>query len=256
MLNQDQIQALRVIVKQAGDAILDIYHANTPVTVVTKSDDSPLTLADKASHQLIESALTQLTPDWPVVSEESDATVQSLRVTYPIYWLVDPLDGTKEFIKRNGEFTVNIALIVDGNAVFGIVGVPVKNKIYWGGKDFGCSLQNEQGDIVTLVGLPNEQQPIRVVGSRSHINPETQAYLDRLGDYELVSVGSSLKFCLLAEGKADLYPRLGPTCEWDTAAAQAVLEGAGGKVTTLDGDVLRYSKKEILNPWFVAYAKA
>jgi len=250
MLQESQIAAVLQIAEQAGAAILRIYNGEIEVTI--KEDDSPLTQADQASHQLIENALKTLTPEWPVVSEESDASVKAQRTALPVYWLVDPLDGTKEFIKRNGEFTVNIALIENGEPVFGVVGVPVQDKVYWGGKQYGCQLR-EQGEIKQL-SLANHVKPsvLRVVGSRSHISPETQDYLKKLGDCEMVSVGSSLKFCLLAEGKADLYPRLGPTSEWDTAAAQAVLEGAGGTVETLEGKPLRYSKDEILNPWFIA----
>lgn len=250
MLQDSQIEALLQITEQAGLAILDVYNGNIEVTI--KDDESPLTQADRASHQVIENALTLLTPDWPVVSEESDEEVKQKRTQFTTYWLVDPLDGTKEFIKRNGEFTVNIALIHQGSPVFGVIGVPVQNKIYWGGKEFGCQLRDENG--VQALSLAQHTKPpvLRVVGSRSHISPETQDYLKQVGDHEMVSVGSSLKFCLLAEGKADLYPRLGPTCEWDTAAAQAVLEGAGGKVETLEGEPLQYSKENILNPWFVA----
>lgn len=250
MLNDELIEAVLQIVKNAGHAILAVY--DEPVELTVKADESPLTQADKASHQLIEQKLQLLTPAWPVVSEESDEQAKAKRTTLPVYWLVDPLDGTKEFIKRNGEFTVNIALIVDGISVFGAVGVPVQNKLYWGGKAYGCWLEDETGIRALSVTTKPDNALLRVVGSRSHVNAETAEYLEKLGEHELVSVGSSLKFCLLAEGKADLYPRLGPTCEWDTAAAQAVLEGAGGKVETLEGQSLRYSKADILNPWFVA----
>ena len=250
MLRDELIAAVLQIAREAGHSILSVY--DEPVELTVKADESPLTQADKASHQLIEQKLQELTPEWQVVSEESDDTVKAKRTVLPIYWLVDPLDGTKEFIKRNGEFTVNIALIVDGVTVFGVVGVPVQNKLYWGGKEYGCWLQDETGRRSLQVTTKPEQAMLRVVGSRSHVNAETAEYLQKLGEHELVSVGSSLKFCLLAEGKADLYPRLGPTCEWDTAAAQAVLEGAGGKVETLEGQPLRYSKPDILNPWFVA----
>lgn len=249
MLNDELITALLKIADDAGQAILAVY--DEPVELTVKADESPLTQADRASHQLIEHRLQALTPQWPVVSEESDDSLKAQRPRFSVYWLVDPLDGTKEFIKRNGEFTVNIALIVDGCAVFGVVGVPVQNKLYWGGKEYGCWLK-DSSRTVRLTGTASKPALLRVVGSRSHVNAETAEYLKNLGDHELVSVGSSLKFCLLAEGKADLYPRLGPTCEWDTAAAQAVLEGAGGKVETLDGQPLRYSKPDILNPWFVA----
>ncbi len=249
MLNDKLINSVLEIAEDAGKAILAVY--DEPVELTVKADESPLTQADKAAHNLIEQRLKALTPDWTVVSEESEAEVKNQRTQLSVYWLVDPLDGTKEFIKRNGEFTVNIALIVNGESVFGVVGVPVQNKLYWGGKEYGCWFKNTDG-VSRLSATKEKGELLRVVGSRSHVNAETAEYLQRLGAHELVSVGSSLKFCLLAEGKADLYPRLGPTCEWDTAAAQAVLEGAGGKVETLEGRPLRYSKPDILNPWFVA----
>ena len=249
MLNDKLINSVLAIAEDAGKAILAVY--DEPVELTVKADESPLTQADKAAHNLIEQRLKGLTPDWVVVSEESDDVVKSLRTQLPVYWLVDPLDGTKEFIKRNGEFTVNIALIVNGESVFGVVGVPVQNKLYWGGKDYGCWLKTVDG-VTRLPVTEKKGEVLRIVGSRSHVNSETAEYLQKLGAHELVSVGSSLKFCLLAEGKADLYPRLGPTCEWDTAAAQAVLEGAGGKVETLAGQPLCYSKPDILYPWFVA----
>ena len=241
--------AIRVA-EEAGRAILGVYDG--PINVTVKDDDSPLTQADQAAHGVICDALSQLTPQWPVVSEESDDAAKALRLTAECYWLVDPLDGTKEFIRRNGEFTVNLALIHHGRPVFGIVHVPVQRLTYWGGLGLGSWRRSDQGQQAIKVSPPLPGQVLKVVGSRSHLTAETQVYLAGLGEYELVSVGSSLKFCLLAEGRAHLYPRLGPTCEWDTAAAQAVVEGAGGHVETLEGEPLRYGKNEILNPWFVA----
>ena len=238
------------LAEAAGEAIMDIYEG--PINVTVKSDDSPLTLADKTAHGLIVEGLLRLTPQWPVVSEESDDAEKSRRLDAECFWLVDPLDGTKEFIKRNGEFTVNIALIERGKSLFGVVHVPVTQVTYWGGEQLGAWRKSQNGVNPIHVVAPETDHPLAVVGSRSHLNLETDAYLSKLGAYELVSVGSSLKFCLLAEGQAHLYPRLAPTCEWDTAAAQAVLEGAGGVVETLDGQPLRYGKQEILNPWFVA----
>lgn len=252
-LTSQQVSAVCGIARQAGQAILDIYHGTIDVTY--KADHSPLTLADQASHQVITYALHQLTPNIPVISEESTADEQATRTILPVYWLIDPLDGTKEFIKRNGEFTVNIALIVDGMSVFGVVGVPVRDLWYWGGAGYGAFRQEktEKPEVIRcqrhVAG-----DPWRVVGSRSHAsNQEVTAYLAARGEYTLTSIGSSLKFCMIAEGNADLYPRMGPTCEWDTAAAQAVLEGAGGSVCDLQtGKTLRYSKNDILNPFFVA----
>lgn len=255
-LTNQQILAVCAIARQAGQAILDIYHGAIDVTY--KADHSPLTLADQASHQVITGALSQLTPDIPVISEESTADEQATRTLLPIYWLIDPLDGTKEFIKRNGEFTVNIALIVDGVSVFGVVGVPVLEQWFWGGASYGAFRQEKAGIPEPIRCLPHVAgTPWRVVGSRSHAtNHDIIDYLAARGEYTLTSIGSSLKFCIIAEGKAELYPRMGPTCEWDTAAAQAVLEGAGGSVCDLaTGEPLRYSKTDILNPFFVASAE-
>ena len=249
-LTDKLIEALLTLSEEAGRAILGVYDG--PIKVTVKADESPLTQADQAAHRVIEQALEQLTPQWPVVSEESSPERQQLRTQSPCYWLVDPLDGTKEFIQRNGEFTVNIALIRDGAPVFGVVHVPVLGLTYWGGGALGAWRRSDRGVEAIQVRQPLSGEPLTVVGSRSHSNAQTEAYLATLGSYELISVGSSLKFCLLAEGRAHLYPRLAPTCEWDTAAAQAVLEGAGGRVETLEGTPLRYSKTDILNPFFVA----
>ena len=249
-LTDKLIEALLTLSEEAGRAILGVYDG--PIKVTVKDDESPLTQADQAAHRVIEQALEQLTPQWPVVSEESSPERQQLRTQSPCYWLVDPLDGTKEFIQRNGEFTVNIALIRDGSPVFGVVHVPVLGVTYWGGAAIGAWRRSDRGVEAIQVRQPQPGEPLTVVGSRSHSNAQTEAYLATLGSYELISVGSSLKFCLLAEGRAHLYPRLAPTCEWDTAAAQAVLEGAGGRVETLEGSPLRYSKADILNPFFVA----
>ena len=251
-LSKEQIGSVIQLAEEAGRAILGVYHG--PIDVTVKADASPLTQADKLAHQLIETVLEQLTPEWPVVSEESDEEHKALRLSSSCYWLIDPLDGTKEFIRRNGEFTVNIALILEGRTRFGVVHVPVSGVSYWGGRGLGA--WRKEGERVQSLQVKPAQadETLKVVGSRSHSNEQTEAYLAKLPEYELIGVGSSLKFCLIAEGLAHLYPRLGPTCEWDTAAAQAVLEGAGGRVETLDGSVLDYSKPDILNPYFVAKA--
>lgn len=249
-LTDKLIDSVIKVAEEAGRAILGVYDG--PIKVTVKEDESPLTQADQAAHNVIEYALEHLTPEWPVVSEESDELRKQCRTQAECYWLIDPLDGTKEFIRRNGEFTVNIALILHGKPVFGVVHVPVTRLSYWGGLGLGSWKRSDQGQQAIKVSPPLPGFPLKVVGSRSHLTAETEAYLAALGEYELVSVGSSLKFCLLAEGRAHLYPRLGPTCEWDTAAAQAVLEGAGGHVETLEGEALHYSKPDILNPWFVA----
>ena len=249
-LTDKLIESLLHLSEEAGRAILGVHDG--PIKVTVKADDSPLTQADQAAHRLIEQALEQLTPGWPLVSEESSPEQQQVRTMTPCYWLVDPLDGTKEFIQRNGEFTVNLALIREGAPIFGVVHVPVQGLTYWGGASLGAWRRSDRGIQAIRGRAPIAGEPLQVVGSRSHLNAQTQAYLATLGEYELISVGSSLKFCLLAEGRAHLYPRLAPTCEWDTAAAQAILEGAGGRVETLEGTPLRYSKAEILNPSFVA----
>ncbi|MNZ98877.1 3'(2'),5'-bisphosphate nucleotidase CysQ [compost metagenome] len=219
-----------------------------------KQDESPLTAADQGAHEVIVQALARLTPDIPVLSEESDAETMQARLGWSRYWLVDPLDGTKEFVSRNGEFTVNIALIDHGRPVWGLVYAPVLDKLWYGGKGVGA-WRVADGKHEAIQTRPHgDGEAWRVVGSRNHLSQETLDYLAPFGEIELVSMGSSLKFCIIAEGGAELYPRLAPTCEWDTAAAQAVLEGAGGSVTQLDGSALAYNKPDILNPWFVARA--
>ncbi|MDF8329745.1 MAG: 3'(2'),5'-bisphosphate nucleotidase CysQ [Aeromonas salmonicida] len=246
------ISELEPIARAAGDTIMAIY--SQPFTVEYKGDESPLTAADKGAHEVIVQALAGLTPDIPVLSEESGSEVMGLRHGWSRYWLVDPLDGTKEFVSRNGEFTVNIALIEDGKPLWGLVYAPVLDRLWYGGKGMGA-WRVADGKREAIQTLPHQEgAPWRVVGSRNHLSRETLDYLAPFGEIELVSMGSSLKFCIIAEGGAELYPRLAPTCEWDTAAAQAVLEGAGGSVTRLDGSPLAYNKPDILNPWFVALA--
>ncbi|WP_324022512.1 3'(2'),5'-bisphosphate nucleotidase CysQ [Aeromonas caviae] len=251
------ISELEPIARAAGEAIMSIY--SQPFAVEYKQDESPLTAADKGAHEVIVQALARLTPDIPVLSEESSPEVMAARLGWSRYWLVDPLDGTKEFVSRNGEFTVNIALIEQGTPRWGLVYAPVLDKLWYGGKGIGAWCVAD-GRHETIQTRPHDAGQVwRVVGSRNHLSQETLEYLARFGELErgeieLVSMGSSLKFCIIAEGEAELYPRLAPTCEWDTGAAQAVLEGAGGSVTQLDGSPLCYNKPDILNPWFVARA--
>ncbi len=236
--------------RRAGDAIMDVYQRD--FDVVTKDDNSPLTKADLASHKVITRALAELTPDIPVLSEESDHIPAAERLSWKRYWLIDPLDGTKEFINRNGEFTVNIALIDTHRPRLGIVHVPARQTTYFGVVGEGAWLQDGSEPARRIqTRQPAADIPV-VVGSRSHANPALQACLAPIGAHDMISMGSSLKFCRVAEGSADLYPRLGPTSEWDTAAAQAVVEAAGGQVVTLDGKALAYNTREdILNPWFI-----
>jgi 3'(2'), 5'-bisphosphate nucleotidase len=242
------------LAKDAGHAIMRIYTESTDddLLVAHKSDDSPLTLADLAAHHVIVDGLARLTPEIPVVSEEDSASLTH-RKPNGRFWLIDPLDGTKEFLARNGEFTVNMALIEDGETVWGVVYVPALRQLFWGGKAFGSFRWAESGIVSLTVSEPVETgQPFRVVASKSHLNAETSAFIEKLGFVELIQAGSSLKFCRIAEGSADIYPRLAPTCEWDTAAAQAVLEGAGGQVYDTHGNRLLYGKTDLLNPSFVA----
>jgi 3'(2'), 5'-bisphosphate nucleotidase len=246
--------ALTDLSQRAGAEILEVYAGDANVT--RKTDDSPLTEADLRSHRAIVAGLKQLTGDLPILSEESAEIPFEERARWSSYWLVDPLDGTKEFISRNGEFTVNIALISDGQPVLGVVYVPVTATTYVGARGSGAwkTVAGETRPISTRRPAPS---PVRVVGSRSHRGDLIDAYLAKLGPHELLPFGSSLKLCMVAEGSADLYPRLGPTCEWDTAAAHAVVLGAGGAVVDVSGAPLTYNKKaEYLNPHFIVFGDA
>ena len=216
-----------------------------------KADASPVTEADLASHRVLAKHLAHLQPSCQVVSEEDPASLV-YRQSAGRFWLIDPLDGTKEFIARNGEFTVNIALIEEGRSTLGVVYAPAIDALYWGGTGLGAFRCIGDQTVTINVEPAAEGRACRVVASKSHLNEATQAMIDRLGDVSLVQAGSSLKFCRVAEGEADIYPRLAPTCEWDTAAAQAVLEGAGGAVVDLQGVRLLYGKPDVLNPSFIA----
>jgi len=240
------------IARTAGREILKIYDSD--FAVERKQDDSPLTAADLAAHRAIVAGLHVLAPPIPILSEESaEQAAWAVRRQWTRYWLVDPLDGTREFVKRNGEFTVNIALIEEHRPVLGVVFAPVLDEMFWawrGGHAFG---QNVQSGKVELRTRPRAT-PLLVAGSRSHADPRTLAALDSLGAHELRALGSSLKFCRAAQGVVDLYIRYGLTSEWDTAAGQCVLEQAGGGVTLMSGEPLRYNSKEsLLNPDFIAF---
>jgi len=238
----------------AGKAILEVYA--TDFDVQEKGDESPLTQADLASHHCIVRGLSALTPDIPVISEEEGLPSFAERGQWQRYWLIDPLDGTKEFVNRNGEFTVNIALIDSNRPIFGVVHVPVQEKTYIGCEGHGSELR-DGGTTTSISVAATSSDPVRIVGSRSHRGSSLDAFLDKVGESDMLPMGSSLKFCVVAEGRADIYPRLGLTSEWDTAAAQAVVEQAGGKVLELDGKPLSYNAKEdILNPWFVVIGAA
>jgi 3'(2'), 5'-bisphosphate nucleotidase len=240
------------IARAAGAAILDVYHGD--FAVQTKADASPLTAADLAAQQVIMAGLAALEPVLPVLSEEAKALPWSERRHWPRYWLVDPLDGTREFIKRNGEFTVNIALIDDHRSVLGVVLAPVSGELYVAAQGQGAWLQTQAEAPWQRIRTRPLGQPALVAGSRSHGGVQGDRLQQLVGDdYQLIPLGSSLKFCLIARGAADLYLRLGLTSEWDTAAAQCVLEEAGGAVLDLAGQPFRYNRGEsLLNPEFVA----
>lgn len=251
----EMIEPVAGIAKAAGDRILAVYA--TDFDVHSKDDESPLTQADLAAHREIVTSLSELAPGIPIISEEGGLPPFEERRQWPRYWLIDPLDGTKEFVNRNGEFTVNIALIDGHRPVLGVVHVPVQRKTYVGCEGHGAERRSGDEAPVGIHVATQAAEPARIVGSRSHRGASLDAFLERVGEHELVPMGSSLKFCVVAEGGADVYPRLGPTSEWDTAAAQAVVEQAGGKVLTVDGAPLAYNRKEdILNPWFVVIGAA
>ncbi len=245
--------AILALAHRAGAAIMEVYERGFDVE--TKADGSPLTLADRRAHEVIVQGLATLTPDLPVLSEESRAVPYSERGSWQQFWLVDPLDGTKEFVKRNGEFTVNIALVEAGEAVLGVVHTPARGLSHWGWRGGGAHRQQADGRVESI-GVRHDPQRPTVVASRSHGRGVLEQFLARVerrrGGYELTSLGSALKICLIAEGGGDIYPRFGLTSEWDTAAAHCVLAAAGGRLTDLHGDPLRYNKENILNPWFMA----
>ena len=242
------------IVEDASEAILEIYHRAGDVEIQKKGDDSPLTLADQKGNEIIVAGLEKLEIQFPIISEETKLVSYETRSAYEHYWLVDPLDGTKEFIKRNGEFTVNIALIKDDRPVFGIISVPVQNKVYYAIKGKGAFLV-ENGETTKLQANSYKMtdKGLRVVTSRSHLNDATKNYVAQLNEPQFVPMGSSLKFMVVAEGKADVYPRYGLCMEWDTGAAQIILEEAGGSVLHVDTKKpLVYNKENLLNPFFIA----
>ena len=247
------LDAVKDIARRAGHAILEVY--GTDFEARAKADQSPLTEADLAAHRLILAELSRITPELPVLSEESASEIAAgERGSWKRYWLVDPLDGTKEFVARNGEFTVNIALIDGHRPVMGVVHIPVSDTTYSGIPGVGAWREaNERPPAAITVRRP-ARAVLRVLGSRSHGSPQLADKLKALGPHELISAGSSIKLCLVAEGAADLYPRLGPTSEWDIAAGQAVIEAAGGQVVDLDGKALSYNARPtLLNPDFLAY---
>ncbi len=243
------------IARQAGAAIMDIYTREEDFQIENKSDESPLTIADRTANKIICDGLEKLPVLYPIISEENKAIPYEERKTFSYCWLVDPLDGTKEFIKRNGEFTVNIALIYNGALAMGVVYAPVLDEMYWAVKGEGAYLQKgAETKRLQAASFTLQDEGLGVVCSRSHLNDATLAFVDNLASPDLVPKGSSLKLLILAKANAHIYPRLGPTMEWDTGAAQIVLEEAGGSVIDEDTKApLRYNKENLLNPYFIAY---
>lgn len=237
------------LARQAGEAVMRVYAEVNPA-IEYKRDNSPLTQADLASHGIIVAGLERIAPGIPVLSEESEEIPFATRHAWPRYWLIDPLDGTKEFLRRNGEFTINIALMENNHPVLGVVYAPAIDKMYFAAQGCGAFTLNGEERVPIKTG-PSATGVRRIVASRSHGSGE-EASADTNGEKcEFIVMGSSLKFCLVAEGSADLYPRRGPTMEWDTAAAHCVVEQAGGTVTDLDGNPLLYNKESLLNPGFL-----
>jgi 3'(2'), 5'-bisphosphate nucleotidase len=245
---------VKAIAADAGARILEVYQR--PFTVAAKEDGSPLTEADRAAHRLIVTQLSALTPDVPLLSEESDAIGYGVRAKWTRFWLVDPLDGTKEFVKRNDEFTVNIALVDHGRPVLGVVLAPVLDVLYWACGGEKAFKRSSDGSVRQIQARRYAGGKATVAVSRSHPGERLAGFLQsmtrREGEPETLAMGSAVKICLVAEGVADAYPRFGPTSEWDTAAAQCVLEAAGGRLTDFRMRPLTYNKRSLLNPWFLA----
>ncbi|AEE51312.1 3'(2'),5'-bisphosphate nucleotidase CysQ [Haliscomenobacter hydrossis] len=257
MNNKQLIAEITQIARRAGEAILKIYANEADFQVEHKSDSSPLTIADRTANAIICSALEALHVQYPIISEENKQIPYAERQHFQKAWLVDPLDGTKEFLKRNGDFTVNIALINAGVIELGVVYIPVFDEMYYAAKGEGAFVA-KAGKVEPIQALPFSMSDpgLKVICSRSHMSPETEVFIQQLDQPELVSRGSSLKFLLIAMGQAHVYPRMGPTMEWDTGAAQIILEEAGGEVIDQNTQQpLRYNKENLLNPYFVAYGK-
>ncbi|MCB0647171.1 MAG: 3'(2'),5'-bisphosphate nucleotidase CysQ [Saprospiraceae bacterium] len=251
----DLTNAVIEIVRKAGLVIMEVYQQD--FQIISKEDSSPLTQADLASNEVIVSHLMQLTPEIPIISEESAKINFADRKEATYVWSVDPLDGTKEFVKKNGEFSVNVALIENGKPILGVVGIPAQETIAWGLKDYGAFLE-KSGLTCRLESksMTDDQDQYKVVCSRSHLDKDTKRFAESYGEIFWIPQGSSMKFVMVAAGDADFYPRLGPTMEWDTAAPHIIVEEAGGSVLSIEtGEPLTYNKENLYNPDFVVLAK-
>ncbi|MEO2068339.1 MAG: 3'(2'),5'-bisphosphate nucleotidase CysQ [Desulfurobacteriaceae bacterium] len=261
-MNKELLDTAIKAALQAGKEILEIYR-NGNFQVIEKADTSPLTLADRRAHQVIKELLSECS--LPILSEEGKAISYQERKNWEIFWMVDPLDGTKEFLKRNGEFTVNIALVKGNRPVLGVVYAPALGEIYYASESTGSVKVHVKDDgtlgeskVLNPEDTAADRDYIVVVASRSHMSEETKVFIEKIffeKEIKTVSKGSSLKLCLVAEGKADIYPRFAPTMEWDTAAGQAIVEFSGGKVLDTEWNPLRYNKENLLNPYFIALRK-
>ena len=259
MLSKENLLEILNISVDAGEVILNYYNEN--VDVIYKDDESPLTKADLASHKIITDSIKKITPDIPILSEE-EFIDWNIRKKWKKYWLIDPLDGTKEFIKKNDEFTVNIALIENNRPILGVIYTPALNELFYSIKNFGSYKILTKKKLNTLKEAKRisinkkKSNKIKIVGSRSHSNPILDKWVNKnFNEFDILQKGSSLKFCLIAEGSADIYPRFGPTSEWDIAAGHIILEEAGGKLKSIDNKEILYNEKEnILNPDFFAYS--
>jgi 3'(2'), 5'-bisphosphate nucleotidase len=255
MLNQIDIQDIVTIAKEAGDTIMQVYKLDFEVKY--KQDSSPLTLADKKANDIIENGLNQLSVNLPILSEEGKEIPYKVRKHWEYFWLVDPLDGTKEFVKKNGEFTVNIALIYKDTPVLGVVYSPALDICYWAKKGEGAFKDGQKLPLKTK----EQRNSYKIVASRSHMSDETQAFINTIytdKEKELISIGSSLKICLVAEGEADIYPRFGPTMEWDTGAAHTIINEAEKSLRKYEAGKYskhKYNKKSLLNQWFLVGEK-
>lgn len=250
LVHKDRLFA---IIREAGAEILEVYN-KVDIEVVDKADRTPVTEADRRAHDIIMERLKNITPEIPVISEEGTLPDYDIRKTWSMYWLLDPLDGTREFINRNGDFTVNLALIAEGKSVLGLVYIPVQEQLYFAAEGRGAILVKNDVTMSLKCDQYNaSDEGLRIVVSRSHVSEETMDYIHRFEEPVVVQRGSSLKFLAIASADADIYPRMGRTMEWDTAAAQIVLEEAGGSVTdAVTGEALKYNKEDLANPYFIA----